>query len=591
MIGAEQAIAAAYSDFKRGSFDAARARLSGIAHPQAIHLLGLVEKGAGRLSEARALLERAAALDPENHEIANNQGRLALQMGDLSAAEAAFRRALDLKGDFYTAAIALGRTLSELGRHPEALAVLDAACEGQPRNLNAFTSLARARMGAGQLKAAEEAALAALAIDPKNTYARYSYASVLVEAGRSGQAGDILKSLVDDGASDPIILFLYGRTLFDQGRISEARDTLERAHAAGATEESLTALAELYWMTGDETAFDGLIEAALAHADLALPAIVLLRQAGREEAALGALERQPQDRRDSHRGLSVRCALLLALDRVGEAIAAGRAAVAATGDLGEDIGLITGLLRSGDAGEALDRLRRMRDFDPQNQLLIGYEATALRELGHPDHRRLVRLDEHVRTYELPVPDGFRSLEAFNTAFLERLDGLRRFDTRHLNQSFRAGSQTPNNLTDVDDPVIQAYVRALDGPIRDYMAAIGAEPGHPLTERNTGAYAFAGMWSVRLEGGGRHLNHVHPRGWISSSYYAATPPETASSADKAGWIKFGEPPFKTPRGAAAEKWVQPRPGLLVLFPSFLWHGTEPIRDGSLRVTAPFDVVPV
>ncbi|MEL7480360.1 MAG: putative 2OG-Fe(II) oxygenase [Pseudomonadota bacterium] len=41
----------------------------------------------------------------------------------------------------------------------------------------------------------------------------------------------------------------------------------------------------------------------------------------------------------------------------------------------------------------------------------------------------------------------------------------------------------------------------------------------------------------------------------------------------------------------ERWIQPKAGRLVLFPSFVWHGTEPIRDGSVRVTAPFDVVPV
>lgn len=88
-----------------------------------------------------------------------------------------------------------------------------------------------------------------------------------------------------------------------------------------------------------------------------------------------------------------------------------------------------------------------------------------------------------------------------------------------------------------------------------------------------------------------MNHVHPDGWISSCYYISVPEETSTDSDKAGWIKFAEPPFKTSPPTPPDKWIQPEAGLLVLFPSFLWHGTQPIHDGSVRVTAPFDVVPV
>ena len=88
-----------------------------------------------------------------------------------------------------------------------------------------------------------------------------------------------------------------------------------------------------------------------------------------------------------------------------------------------------------------------------------------------------------------------------------------------------------------------------------------------------------------------MNHVHPEGWISSSYYVAVPEETKSDNNRAGWIKFGEPPFDTSPPSPPEKWIGPEAGMLVLFPSFLWHGTEAIHDGSIRVTAPFDAVPV
>jgi uncharacterized protein (TIGR02466 family) len=174
--------------------------------------------------------------------------------------------------------------------------------------------------------------------------------------------------------------------------------------------------------------------------------------------------------------------------------------------------------------------------------------------------------------------------------LQALEPWHKHETHPLDQSLRDGSQTPRDLTTIDDPVIKAFYRALDAPIRQYMADVGNGDDHPLTARNTGDYRIAGAWSVKLHGGGRHVNHVHPEGWISSAYYVAVPEETASGENRAGWIKFAEPPFETMPPTPPEKWIAPTAGTLVLFPSFLWHGTEAIHDGSVRVTAPFDAVP-
>jgi hypothetical protein len=92
-------------------------------------------------------------------------------------------------------------------------------------------------------------------------------------------------------------------------------------------------------------------------------------------------------------------------------------------------------------------------------------------------------------------------------------------------------------------------------------------------------------SQRLSGQGRHVNHVHPAGWISSAFYVALPDEIDAEGP-AGWLTLGEagelgldlPPIRL---------VQPRPGRLVLFPSTLWHGTRPFEAGE-RLTVAFDV---
>ena len=44
------------------------------------------------------------------------------------------------------------------------------------------------------------------------------------------------------------------------------------------------------------------------------------------------------------------------------------------------------------------------------------------------------------------------------------------------------------------------------------------------------------------------------------------------------------------GCGPEHFVEPAAGMLVLFPSYMWHGTVPFATGAPRLTAAFDVVP-
>jgi hypothetical protein len=40
----------------------------------------------------------------------------------------------------------------------------------------------------------------------------------------------------------------------------------------------------------------------------------------------------------------------------------------------------------------------------------------------------------------------------------------------------------------------------------------------------------------------------------------------------------------------EHFVKPEPGMLVLFPSYMWHGTAPFGGKEPRLTIAFDVAP-
>jgi len=58
----------------------------------------------------------------------------------------------------------------------------------------------------------------------------------------------------------------------------------------------------------------------------------------------------------------------------------------------------------------------------------------------------------------------------------------------------------------------------------------------------------------------------------------------------GWIKFGEPGVPTRPALPPNHYVKPAPGTVVLFPSYMWHGTVPFGGTETRLTAAFDVIP-
>jgi hypothetical protein len=89
--------------------------------------------------------------------------------------------------------------------------------------------------------------------------------------------------------------------------------------------------------------------------------------------------------------------------------------------------------------------------------------------------------------------------------------------------------------------------------------------------------------------GFHVNHIHPEGWISSALYIALPDEVRDATDRSGHIQFGVPPIELGLALPPRRIVKPQVGELVLFPSYMWHGTVPFTSAQPRITVAFDLV--
>ena len=539
--------------FSAGQFDVALRYLRSIQQAQALHLAAVSAQKLNQPDDAADLFRRALKLGPTDPNILNNYGHFALSRSDFALA----------------------------------LNLFEGALEHAPNLPAALIGVAKVYAAQSQWEKAIIAWRRILAVSGASVTARYGLATALLETGAVEEAETLFQTLLNEKAS-PELLFMLGRTYLEQNKVESAELLFASSFQQAPTDYALRNLANLYWMRGATDKFTALIDHAPA--ELRQAAIRLVIESGdldRAEAIWRATYSS---------GAPDKAAWLLRASIAREAQDAETLALVtdqalqhdSTDPVALDLRIVADLML-GDADSALGRLKPLRTTQPNAQHWLAHEFVALRMLGRSSE--LLDVDHYVRAYDLAPPNGFDTIEAFNASFVETLGQLHCFSARPLNQSLRGqGTQTTRSLTSYDHPVIRAYIEALDKPIQQYLTEIGQDPSHPTSARNQGAYRFAGMWSVRLRGRGFHESHVHPAGWISSAYYVAVPPGTDQSPDQAGWIGFGAPPYRVPSEGAELKWIAPKAGRVVLFPSFMWHGTKPIKDDAERITAPFDLIP-
>jgi len=246
--------------------------------------------------------------------------------------------------------------------------------------------------------------------------------------------------------------------------------------------------------------------------------------------------------------------------------------------------------RYGKAQSTLDQL--MKQF-PDCQLNWAYQSLIWRLTNDERHDWLMNYDEFIKIYKLETPKGYKSLNDFLISLKAVLNDLHRKKNAPLNQTLRNGTQTAARLFYNDSKEIVLLKSGLMTIVQKYINGLPDDLNHPFLSRKSSRFEFSGSWSVKLRGEGFHVNHVHPDGWLSSSFYVSIPTSMQKDSDGfQGQLKFGESPLLLGEREVIAKIIKPEPGLVVLFPSYFWHGTFPILAGEdgCRMTSPFDIIP-
>lgn len=583
-----QLFARSEAAFSGGRLDEARRMLDTLQrvwgdHEAVLHLRALVEKRSGNEAASERAFLAALKLASDDPQINNNYANLLSDSGRFDSALVHYDRALAVEPGFIDARLNRAIAIQRLGRAEEALAELDRVLLADPRIARAHSARGATLRSLGRLAAAAAAFDAALARAPSHLKALEGRARVAMEQGDTGASAHYRRALEQQPDNTKLLLGLA--------------DALE----AAGDPESLDLLAKAVakhpsWIAGHERLAEMRAEAENG-ADFARS----YRQ---------ALDVRPRDRDLHHshwRALSLAerfsDALIaieearshLAADRdmfLMEAIFRSEVGEADTAEdifasLGDDPAIVLArartLFRRGDAGKAAALFEQVVATRPDDIAAWAYLGLAWRMTDDARHEWLCMQPGLYGTIELELES--RQLDEVATV----VRGLHRTRAHPIGQSLRGGTQTRGRLFWRTEPAIAALRRAVEDAISRFVSGLPpADPAHPLLRYRERRLEMEGSWSVRLTQSGFHINHIHPQGVLSSACYLSLPPSLGRDGGQAGWLELGAPPRELGLPLGALAMVEPRPGRLALFPSYLYHGTLPFASGE-RLTVAFDVV--
>ncbi|MFN7183214.1 MAG: tetratricopeptide repeat protein [Thermomonas haemolytica] len=600
---------AALGLFRRGDHAAAAACLHALlaqapATGDAHHLLALCMVQLGDVAQAQRAFAAALALLPEDPPLLCNFATFLRRQGQHEDAIALWRRAVLVSPTLASAWVELGLTELDLGRLPQAQSALERALSLAEDDTRAWQGLAAVHRAAGRLPQARMALERALRLAPRSPSAWINLGAVCRLLGDSAQALACYQQARALGYVGPELADALAGALLDLGQveaaIAQARETVQAF--PGFAPGHLT-LAHLRWEY-DANPPDPLLEleqAADANPrDLALQAqcIGLLLRASRTEAAVRRLHVCA-----AHWGGDLPPPLQLLQAEVLEQSGQWQEAAAIHARLhrqggAEDPAFLNAharhLLRQRQPDAVAVCARQALAIDPRNQEAWAYLGTAWRLLDDPRVQWLCDPERLIGVIEIEPPSGYADLGSFLSQLQETLSALHRAVRAPVQQSLRTGSQTPGRLFGRPDPLIKATEQTMRAGVQRWLQRLPEDPTHPFLRERCFDVRFTGSWSVRLRSSGRHVSHIHPEGWMSSAFYVALPSavlQPSPMQPQAGSIQFGQPPEELALALPPTRVIVPRPGQLVLFPSYFWHGTVPFEDVQPRLTIAFDMVPV
>ncbi len=377
-----------------------------------------------------------------------------------------------------------------------------------------------------------------------------------------------------------------------QGRLAEAALLYENVLAREPDHvDALRLLGILRFQRGDQADGERLLRRAVAaapdHAKAHDNLAFVLHATKRSDEALTLLRRAADLAPDNDAVLANLGSLLAEMGRGREAVAVlGRAIAANPGHASAHQHLGSELLKLGDARAALRHFAACRELRATNSAVLAHEAVALAETGDRERSRaLFDFDRLVVCRDIGDRHGWPSLRDFNAALARYVSGN---STLHAEGTTVNGLDT-GELLSAPEPCVAALKRWIDERIEERLASL-PQAAHPLAANAPQSWRTE-SWGVRMWRQGYQVTHIHQKAWLSGVYYVQLPDVVHRGQDgHEGWIEFGRGPAELYHSSIPEtRLIQPVEGMVITFPSYLWHRTIPFESDRDRISIAFDVI--
>jgi uncharacterized protein (TIGR02466 family) len=519
-------------DFARARGACEQALAQDRASADAWNLLGLIEHHAGRPAQARAALEQAVAVNPRYLNAWKNLAAVSESAGDHAASAHALEQVVRAQpragaADWYN----LGVRAFRAGRLALAGEAFETALARRPDDANALNNLACVRDAENRPYEARALAERLLALAPETSQARHTFSAVFSKATEPSDLARGLEQALKLVALEPAHAGALDCAAIMFGKLGDAEQALAHARRAVAAAPALP----IYTAT----------------------LVRLLEQFGRVDEAVAVLaERLP----------------LLPSDATLARLEA------------------TVKLERGDPLGAEAALERALALAPADQASIALLGLALQLQGKEEAAAtLLGLDRFIASVELTAPPPFCDIAAFNCALAEDIRGHSRLRYEPVGLAAKGGYLTEDLLADRTEAIL-GFERALRRAIDAYVAALPHDAAHPFLRLNPSRYRL-NLWATRVAAQGVIDTHIHDASWLSGAYYVELPPALGAGEDRSGWIEFGRPHRGLPAPPeSALRSIRPAAGMLLLFPSYLYHRTLPFAGEGERISISFDLTP-
>jgi tetratricopeptide (TPR) repeat protein len=241
----------------------------------------------------------------------------------------------------------------------------------------------------------------------------------------------------------------------------------------------------------------------------------------------------------------------------------------------------------GSPDELLRVAEEILSIDPAAMHAVYYKAVALAQLGKAGAAsELMGIHRFLSVATLPVPDRFGSEPAFRQSLAEEILGNETLHPDPIGHASRGGLRTRTFPSESDQAAV-ALIGAIRDSVSTYADALCGK--HPFVEARPKRATFT-AWALVFPAGGHQRLHHHPGRWLTGVYYVKVADGRAGpDAASPGAIRIGglpswagvEPPWPVVT-------IHPKPGMLLLFPSFVPHETVPEGAECRRISVAFDV---